>query len=316
MRLFLRDRNRKASPVVGAVAGPASLFVGPSAPIAVPGTCDVGYPPSAITVESLMGTAGIEQISPGLVNLPDENEEPVKLPAPCELTGRVNAAMRILMVEDERRLAGLIQQGLQKEGHAVDVTGTGEDAVDWVRVAPYDAIVLDVILPGIDGLEVCRRLRRSGVAAPILLLTARDAVIDRVAGLDAGADDYLVKPFAFDELFARLRALQRRPPEQVSAVLEAGSLRLDPAAHRVWRADREVTLTDKEFRVLECLLRRPGQALTRTIIADYVWDYDFANVTNVIDVHIRALRRKLNDPSPGRLIQAIRGVGYRLDSDG
>ncbi len=171
------------------------------------------------------------------------------------------------------------------------------------------------MLPGIDGLEVCRRLRRGGVATPILLLTARDAVIDRVAGLDAGADDYLVKPFAFAEVFARLRALARRPPEALGAVLGVGRLCLDPATHRVWQSGQEVSLTNKEFLVLECLLRRPGQVLTRAMIADYVWDYDFANVTNVIDVHIRRLRRKLNDPSPGRLIQTVRGVGYRLARD-
>lgn len=220
------------------------------------------------------------------------------------------------MVEDEQRLARLVRRGLSEQGHAVDLTGSGEDALDWVRVVPYDAIVLDVKLPGIDGFEVCRRLRHTGVTVPILLLTARDAVNDRVAGLDAGADDYLVKPFAFDELFARLRALARRPPDVMDAILEVGSLRVDPAARRVWRAGEEVAFTNKEFRLLECLLRRPGQVMTRTMIADYVWDYDFANVTNVIDVHIRTLRRKLNDPSPGHLIQTVRGVGYRLNPDG
>lgn len=220
------------------------------------------------------------------------------------------------MVEDEQRLARLVRRGLSEQGHAVDVTVNGEDALDWVRVVPYDAIVLDVKLLGIDGFEVCRRLRHTGVTVPILLLTARDAISDRVAGLDAGADDYLVKPFAFDELFARLRALARRPPDVMDAVLEMGSLRVDPAARRVWRGGEEVVFTNKEFRLLECLLRRPGQVMTRTMIADYVWDYDFANVTNVIDVHIRTLRRKLNDPSPGHLIQTVRGVGYRLNPDG
>jgi two-component system OmpR family response regulator len=228
----------------------------------------------------------------------------------------MDKAVRILVVEDEPGLAELIQRGLSSEGHAVDPTGTGEDALDWVRIAHYDAIVLDVVLPGIDGFEVCRRLRQRGVTTPILLLTARDAVTDRVAGLDAGADDYLVKPFAFDELFARLRALARRPPEALNAVLEVGPLRLDPAVHRVWQADQEVPLINKEFLILECLLRRPGQVLTRAMIADYVWDYDFANVTNVIDVHIRRLRQKLDDPPPGRLIQTVRGVGYRLDPHG
>jgi two-component system OmpR family response regulator len=224
--------------------------------------------------------------------------------------------VRILVVEDEQRLAELVGQGLRAHHHAVDLTGSGEDALEWVEVATYDAIVLDVGLPGIDGLEVCRRMRRAGVATPILLLTARDAIADRVAGLDAGADDYLVKPFAFDELMARLRALARRPPEPLSTVLEHGSLRLDPALHRVWHDGQDVTLTGKEFLVLECLIRRPGQVLTRDMIADYVWDYEFANVTNVIDVHIRRLRRKLNDPPPGVMIQTVRGVGYRLGPEG
>jgi len=262
-----------------------------------------------------MGCARSGPIWPGLINLSDEDDIPVKPPVRRKRSGRMDAAVRILVVEDEPRLAALIQRGLHKQGHAVDATGTGEEALDWVRIAHYDAIVLDVMLPGIDGLEVCRRLRRGGVATPILLLTARDAVIDRVAGLDAGADDYLVKPFALEEVFARLRALARRPPEALGAVLGVGQLCLDPATHRVWQSGQEVSLTNKEFLVLECLLRRPGQVLTRAMIADYVWDYDFANVTNVIDVHIRTLRQKLNDPAPGRLIHAVRGVGYRFDPD-
>lgn len=224
--------------------------------------------------------------------------------------------MRVLIVEDEVRLAELVKQALREQGHAVDATNTGEEALDWVEVAHYDAIVVDVMLPGINGFELCRRLRARNVSAPILLLTARDAIADRVAGLDAGADDYLVKPFAFDELFARLRALARRPAEAKSTVLEIGPLRLDPAEHRVWRANQEIFLTGKEFLVLECLMRRPGQVMSRSVIADYVWDYDFANVTNVIDVHIRMVRQKLNDPAPGRLIQTVRGVGYRLATDG
>ncbi len=177
------------------------------------------------------------------------------------------------------------------------------------------AIVLDVMLPGIDGLEVCRRLRKHGVHVPILLLTARDAVADRVAGLDAGADDYLVKPFAFAELSARLRALARRPPDTLETVLRAGDVRLDPATRQVWRGDQEIELPNKEFRILEYLLRHPNRVLTRGMIADHVWDYDFPNVTNVIDVHIRSLRRRLGDPYPGTLIQTIRGAGYRLTQD-
>ena len=220
--------------------------------------------------------------------------------------------MRILVVEDESRLADLLRRGLTEEGHAVDVAATGEEALDWVEAALHDAIVLDVMLPGISGLDVCRQVRRGRRSTPILLLTARDAVADRVAGLDAGADDYLVKPFAFAELLARLRALARRPAEALDAVLTSGDLRLDPATHKAWRAGREVALSSKEFRLLELLLRNRGRVLTRAMIAEHVWGYDFLNETNVIDVHIRALRRKLDDPYPGGLIETVRGVGYRL----
>jgi two-component system OmpR family response regulator len=220
--------------------------------------------------------------------------------------------MRILVVEDEIRLATLLRRGLSEEGHGIDLALTGEEALDWTTAADYDAIVLDIMLPGIDGLEVCRRLRQRRIQTPILLLTAKDAVPDRVAGLDAGADDYVVKPFAFAELAARLRALVRRPPETVGTSLEVGNLRLDPATHQVWVSKTEVDLPNKEFRILEYLMRNPNRVLTRSMIADHVWDYDFPNVTNVIDVHIRALRRKLSDPYPGRLIQTVRGVGYRL----
>ena len=223
--------------------------------------------------------------------------------------------MRILVVEDEPDLAALIRRGLTEEGHAVDVAESGEDALDWVDVAPYDALVLDVMLPGMSGLDLCRRLRSRRLPVPILLLTARDAAADRVAGPDAGADDYLVKPFAFAELLARLRALARRPPAPLDPILRAGSVRVDPGARRVWRDDDEIALSNKEFRLLEYLLRHPGRVLTRAMIADHLWDYDFPNVTNVIDVHVRALRRKLDDPYPGRLIQTVRGVGYRLGPD-
>jgi two-component system OmpR family response regulator len=222
--------------------------------------------------------------------------------------------MRILVVEDETRLATLLRRGLDEEGHAVELAATGEEALDWTEAAAFDAIVLDVMLPGIDGLEVCRRLRRRHVQTPILLLTARDAVPDRVAGLDAGADDYLVKPFAFAELAARLRALARRSPETAATVLENGDLRLDPATRRVWRGEAEIVLPNKEFRILEYLMRNPNRVLTRDMIADHVWDYEFANLTNVIDVHIRSLRRRLNDPYPGMLIQTVRGAGYRLSA--
>jgi two-component system OmpR family response regulator len=220
--------------------------------------------------------------------------------------------MRILVVEDELRLATLLRRGLREEGHAVDLAADGEEALAWTDVGDYDAIVLDIMLPIIDGLEVCRRLRRRRVQTPILLLTARDSIADRVVGLDAGADDYLAKPFAFAELTARLRALARRPPETHDPILVAGALRLDPAARRVWRGDEEIALPNKEFRILEYLMRHPNRVLTRAMIADHVWDYDFPNVTNVIDVHIRQLRRQLRDPYPDGLIETVRGAGYRL----
>jgi two-component system OmpR family response regulator len=220
--------------------------------------------------------------------------------------------MRILVVEDEPRLAALLRTGLVEEGHAVDLVENGEDALNWVGGEEHDAIVLDVMLPGIDGFETCRRLRKRGIKVPILLLTARDAIADRVTGLDVGADDYLVKPFAFAELTARLRALSRRPAEAIAPILEVGGVRLDPAARRVWRGDKEITLPNKEFRILEYLMRNRGRVLTRTLIADHVWDYDYANTTNVIDGHIRQLRLKLDDPYPGQLIQTVRGAGYRF----
>lgn len=223
--------------------------------------------------------------------------------------------MRILVVEDEARLAELIKRGLTHEGHAVDLAETGEDALDWTEAANHDAIVLDVMLPGISGIEVCRTLRKRSVQTPILLLTARDTVPDRVAGLDAGADDYLIKPFAFPELLARLRALARRPPETHQIQLVAGDLVLDPASRQVWRAKREVQLQNKEFRILEYLMRNPNRVLSRDQIAEYAWDYDFPAVTNVIDVHIKSLRRKLDDPYPGQRIQTVRGAGYRLSTD-
>lgn len=222
--------------------------------------------------------------------------------------------MKVLLVEDEARLATLIRRGLVEEGHAVDISGTGEDVFSWLGVSAYDIIILDVMLPGIDGIEVCRHLRKVQVHVPILLLTARDTVDDRVLGLDAGADDYLTKPFAFAELFARLRALTRRPHETLHTVLTVGDLKLDPASRQVWKNGKELVLPNKEFRILEYLLRNTNRVLTRTMIADHVWDYDFANVTNVIDVHVRALRNLLDDPYPGSLIQTVRGVGYRVSA--
>jgi DNA-binding response OmpR family regulator len=223
--------------------------------------------------------------------------------------------MRILVVEDEQRLCQLIQRSLDDFGHAVDSAFTGEEALGWTAVTDYDAIVLDVMLPGIDGLEVCRSLRSRNVQSRIVMLTARDSVENRVEGLDSGADDYLTKPFAVAELLARLRALERRPSQSLNPVLRANDIELDPRTLEVRKDGVECSLTNKEFRILEYLMRNPNQVLTRTMIAEHVWDYDFPNITNVIDVHIRALRRKLND-AESRNIQTVRGVGYRFVENG
>jgi two-component system OmpR family response regulator len=216
--------------------------------------------------------------------------------------------MRVLIVEDERKLAELLARGLREEGHAADIAGDGEKAVWMAQAARFDVIVLDVMLPGLDGFEVCRRLRAQDVWTPVLMLTAREAVEDRVAGLDAGADDYLAKPFAFDELLARLRALTRRAPTERPTSLAVGDLRLDPAAHRAWRGDDELDLSPKEFALLELFMRNPGGVLSRDQLLDGAWDMSFERRSNVIDVYVRYLRGKI-----GRdVIETVRGIGYRL----
>lgn len=220
--------------------------------------------------------------------------------------------MRVLLVEDEAKIADFIRQGLSERGYAIDLAGDGEEALAWARAAAFDIIILDVLLPVRDGLAVCRELRRRGVQTPILMLTARDAIEDRVRGLDSGADDYLVKPFAFSELLARLRALTRRQPALLGALLRVGDLALDTATRQAHRGGRPISLTTKEYALLECLMRHPHQVLTRATIAGHVWNYDFDNATNVIDVHVRNLRRKIDDPCPTKLIQTVRGAGYRL----
>jgi two-component system OmpR family response regulator len=220
--------------------------------------------------------------------------------------------MRILVVEDEEKMAGLIRRGLREEGMAVDVAGRGEDALWMAGSTEFDAIVLDLMLPGIDGLETCRRLRDDGVWAPVLILTARDAVSDRVAGLDHGADDYLVKPFSFAELLARLRALVRRGAGERPAVLEVGDLRLDPATHRVSRDGTEISLSAKEFALLEVFMRHPGEAISRFQLLEHAWDYDYENRSNVVDVYVRYLRKKVDRPFGTDSIETVRGVGYRL----
>jgi heavy metal response regulator len=220
--------------------------------------------------------------------------------------------MRVLVVEDERRIADFIRKGLSEHGYAVDVAYDGDEALEWPAVADFDVIVLDVMLPVRDGIEVCRLLRQRGVRIPILMLTARDAVEDRVQGLDSGADDYLVKPFAFAELLARLRALTRRERAVLAPALQVGDLVLDTRTRDVSRQGQCIGLTTKEYALLEYLMRHPNQVLTRTMIAESVWNYDFDNASNVIDVHIRNLRRKIDDPFPAKLIQTVRGAGYRI----
>jgi two-component system OmpR family response regulator len=220
--------------------------------------------------------------------------------------------VRILVVEDEVKMAALLRRGLVEEGYAADVAATGDDALWMARAVEYDAIVLDVMLPGVDGLEVCRRLRDGGVWAPVLMLTARDAVRDRVSGLDAGADDYLPKPFSFAELLARLRALMRRAGAERPAVVEVGDLRLDPATRQVWRGRTEVHLSGKEFALLETFMRRPGQVLSRFDLLEHVWDYSYENRSNVVDVYVRYLRDKIDRPFGRDSLETLRGVGYRL----
>jgi two-component system OmpR family response regulator len=220
--------------------------------------------------------------------------------------------MRVLVVEDDVKMAGLLRRGLVEEGHAADVAESGDDALWMAAAVAYDAIVLDVMLPGRDGFEVCRRLRERGVWSPVLMLTARDAVEDRIAGLDAGADDYLPKPFSFAELLARLRALVRRGAAERPTVLEVGDLRLDPATRQAWRGEQEIRLSAKEFSLLETFMRRPGQVLSRYQLLEHTWDYGYENRSNVVDVYVRYLRDKIDRPFGRDSLETVRGVGYRL----
>jgi two-component system OmpR family response regulator len=220
--------------------------------------------------------------------------------------------MRVLVVEDEVKMAGLLKRGLEEEGYAVDVLRTGSDALWAGAENPYDTIILDVMLPDLDGFEVCRRLRAAGRWAPVLMLTARTAVADRVAGLDAGADDYLTKPFSFSELLARVRALVRRGAGERPTVLRSGDLAFDPASRRVTRGDVIVELTAKELALLEYFLRRPGEVLKRSRIIEHVWDFGYDGDSNVVDVYVRYLREKIDRPFRRDTIETIRGIGYRL----
>ena len=227
-----------------------------------------------------------------------------------------NELVRVLVIEDEAKLANVIARGLREEGYAVDIAERGEDALWMAGAAAYDAILLDVMLPGTDGFEVCRRLRALGIWSPLLMLTARDAIEDRVKGLDAGADDYLVKPFSFEELLARLRALVRRVPGERPTVVEVGDLRLDPAARRAWRGERELDLSVKEFTLLELFMRRPGKVLSRSELLDGAWDLAFERRSNVVDVYMGYLRDKVDRPFALCSIETVRGAGYRLRADG
>jgi two-component system OmpR family response regulator len=224
--------------------------------------------------------------------------------------------MRVLIVEDEAKMASLIRRGLREDGMAPDVAARGEDALWMAGSTEYDAIVLDVMLPGLDGFEVLTRLRADAVRSPVLMLTARDAIDDRVRGLDSGADDYLTKPFSLAELAARLRALARRGPIERPPVLTAGDLELDPATRRVARGDAEIALSAREFALLETLMRHPGRVLDRLELLEHVWDGDYENRSNVIDVYIRYLREKVDRPFGVASIETVRGAGYRLRADG
>jgi DNA-binding response OmpR family regulator len=224
--------------------------------------------------------------------------------------------MRVLVVEDERRLAAGLHAGLEAEGFAVDVALNGTDGLWLARENPYDVLVLDLMLPGVDGFEICRTLRDEGTWTPVMMLTARDADSDQVRAFDAGADDYLTKPFSYAVLLARLRALLRRGAAERPAVLKAGDLRVDPAARRAWRGEVELDLTARELSVLEYLVRRRGDAVSKRDILEHVWDYDFEGDPNIVEVYVRRLRNKLDRPFGRAGIETLRGAGYRLDASG
>jgi two-component system OmpR family response regulator len=220
--------------------------------------------------------------------------------------------MRVLVVEDSVRMAGILRRGLMEEGYAVDIAATGTDGVWLATEGAFDAIVLDVRLPDIDGFEVCRRLRQAHRWAPVVMLTARDDIADRVRGLDAGADDYLTKPFAFEELLARLRSLIRRGPGERPAVIVVGDLELDPAAHSVYRGDIPIDLTRREFALLQYLMAHAGEALSRERLLEHVWDFAFDGDPNIVDVYVRYVRMKVDRPFARHSIETVRGIGYRL----
>ena len=224
--------------------------------------------------------------------------------------------MKFLLVEDELKMASLLLRGFRNNGHAADVTRTGEDAVWMAAASRYDAIVLDVMLPGMDGFQTLAELRKAGRWTPVLILTARDAVEDRIAGLDVGADDYLTKPFSFAELLARLRAIVRRGELERPTIVDVGDLRLDPATRQVWRGTTEIELTAKEFALLEAFMRRPGDVLSRDLLLEQAWDLGYDNRSNVIAVYVNYLRDKVDRPFGSSSLETVRGAGYRLRKDG
>ena len=234
-----------------------------------------------------------------------------------ELDGPGNGGhgMRILVVEDDRKVARFLQKGLREERYAVDVCTDGETGAHWAQVNEYDVIILDVMLPGKDGIELCREVRRRSITTPIIMLTARDALDDRVKGLDAGADDYLAKPFAFEELLARVRALLRRSQKYKTAELKVADLEMDPVTRRVSRNGRAIVLTGKEYALLEYFMRNPGRVLSETVIAEHVWDMDFDPATNVISVYVHHLRQKIDKGFALKLIRTVRGVGYMMKAE-
>ena len=220
--------------------------------------------------------------------------------------------MRVLVVEDSRRLAGIIKRGLLEEGYAVDNAYDGEEAEYMAETTPFDLVILDIMLPKKDGIAVCRELRAKNVSTPILMLTAKDSVEDKVTGLDSGADDYLVKPFAFSELLARIRALLRREVLPKIQRLQVGDLSLDPQSREVWSDGSLLDLTAKEYAILEYFMRRPNAVVTRTMLGESVWDYEFDGLSNIIDVYVRRIRQKIDREGQASLIQTVRGAGYRL----
>ncbi len=220
--------------------------------------------------------------------------------------------MRILLVEDDSGIAGFIVKRLTEERYAVDLASDGQEGYVMANAIPYDLIILDVMLPTLDGMSICRRLRSQGKSVPIILLTAKDTIEDRVTGLDLGADDYLTKPFAFPELLARIRSLLRRGSGQAATRMKVGDLEMDPVTHQVWRAGQEQALTNKEYAILEYLMRNENRVLTRSAIIEHVWDIQYDNLTNIVDVHIRSLRAKIDQDFSVPLIHTVRGVGYVL----